>query len=152
MALLLEHAEVFNCFLLLEEPLALSLRERRGRGLGRGRQAVAWPCRIAGFSREHDRMVSKAPIPTRLRRKAAGDACVVGAIGAREDGSGAGNRRTTAAAIEDLHGDGVGGETGAAFRLWACRRWRAVRRSISVDDATGLLAGKVGWRAGRPSR
>ena len=47
-------------------------------------------------------MMGKAPISTGLRRQAAGDACIVGTIGAREDGSGAENRRTTAAAIEDL--------------------------------------------------
>ena len=97
--------------------------------------------------------MGKAPISTGLRRQAAGDACIVGTIlGAREDGSGAENRRTTAAAIEDLHGDGVGDAPRAAFRLWACRRWWAVRRSIETEDATGLLAGRVGWRAGRPSR
>ena len=49
-------------------------------------------------------------------------------------------------------GDGGGDEPRAAFRLWACRRWWAVRRSIGAEDATGLLAGRVGWRAGRPSR
>jgi hypothetical protein len=61
-------------------------------------------------------MMGKAPISTGLRRQAAGDACIVGTIGAREDGSGAKNRRITAAAIEDLHGDGVGDEPRAAFR------------------------------------
>ena len=96
--------------------------------------------------------MGKAPISTGLRRQAAGDAYIVGTIGAREDGSGAENRRTTAAAIEDLHGDGGGDEPRAAFRLWACRRWWAVRRSIGAEDATGLLAGRVRWRAGRPSR
>ena len=90
---------MLNCFLLLEEPLALSLRERWGHGLRRGRQAVAWPRRISGLPGEHDRMMGKAPISTGLRRQAAGAACIVGTIGAREDGSGAENRRTTATNI-----------------------------------------------------
>ena len=63
---------MLNCFLLLEEPLALSLRERWGHGLRRGRQAVAWPSRISGLPGEHDRMMGKAPISTGLRRQAAG--------------------------------------------------------------------------------
>ena len=72
---------MLNCFLLLEEPLALSLRERWGHGLRRGRQAVAWPSRISGLPGEHDRMMGKAPISTGLRRQAAGDAYIVGTIG-----------------------------------------------------------------------
>ena len=78
-------------------------------------------------------MMGKAQISTGLRRQAAGDACIVGTIGAREDGSGAKNRRITAAAIEDLHGDGVGDEPWSRFlnlgkRTVVRQSWTSISR------------------------